>query len=113
MAATNDTNLSEYASLLDAESKKRYVSKIQLIDGKDPYNIGKEEWSKDIVFFPNITYPDVYTYLVHTKSPYTHQDLKSYKSLEAYGHVTSGWVRDVSSYNHSANMMVIQGKVST
>ena len=40
-------------------------------------------------------YGDVYNYLILTPSLYTHEQLKTYKSLEAFNQVVNGWVSDV------------------
>ena len=40
--------------------------------------------SEDVKLLPKITYPDFVNYLVFSPSPYTSDDLKSYKGLEAY-----------------------------
>ena len=40
-------------------------------------------------------YGDVYNYLILTPSLYTHEQLKTYKSLKAFNEVVNGWVRDV------------------
>ena len=41
-------------------------------------------------------YPDIYNCLVETPSLYTHQQLKAYKSLEAYKLFVDGWVGNVT-----------------
>ena len=40
--------------------------------------------------------PDVFNYVIETPSLYTHQQLKAYKSLEAYKHFVNGWVSNVT-----------------
>lgn len=36
-----------YRDSLDTITKARYVNKLKEIDGKDPYEMGKAEWSAD------------------------------------------------------------------
>ena len=57
----------------------------------DPYTFSHEEWSSDISYWPEVEYLDIYNYLINTRSPYTKDELKAYKSLE-------GWVDQVMSY---------------
>ena len=63
--------LSDKASDLDSVSKTRYIQKISLINGVDPYSISKKDWSHDATKWPNITYPDIVSYLVFSKSAYS------------------------------------------
>ena len=99
---------------LDEASKTCYKDKIIIIivNDKDPYCLSKDDWSVDASLFPPVTFPDVFMYLIHTKSPYTMQELKSNKNLDAYNHVTSGWVRDVKVHQHTAERSIISGRVS-
>ncbi|KAM3619227.1 uncharacterized protein V6R79_004838 [Siganus canaliculatus] len=39
---------------------------------------------------PNLTFADIYIYLVHNPSPYTGEALKAFKCTEAYRYFTSG-----------------------
>ena len=77
---------------LDGTAKERYLSKLSVIGGQDPYEI--LSWSEDPQILPKITYPDIVNYLLFSPSPYTMDDLKSYKSLEAYNYFVSGWLRE-------------------
>eukprot|EP00794_Sanderia_malayensis_P013402 gene13402-14777_t len=75
-----------YKEGLEPAEKERYFKKIEKIS-MDPYDVTDllPDWS----FLPKITYPDIVNYLLFTPSPYTSEDLKSYKSLEAYNQMVS------------------------
>ena len=92
---------SKYYSELDELAKKRYDEKIGAIGDFDPYchleSRGKGalvtavEWMN----WPDVTYADVYNYLILTSS-LTYNQLKAYKSLEGYNHFINGWVTNVT-----------------
>ena len=88
------TARSSYFDTLDADSKKRYVVKIGIIGGQDPYKLESSDVSADPKTLPSVNYPDIVNYLVYSPSPYTLEDLKCYKGLEAYNQFVNGWVRD-------------------
>ena len=69
-------------SLVDAQSRERYNEKLELINGKDPYETPREAWKDDVDLWPGVTYINVGMYLVFSPSPYTGSDLMNYKSLE-------------------------------
>ena len=63
MAATNEK--SEYFESLSEEDKKGYLAKLTLSTGEqlpDPF-ILHSNWS-DVSLLPDITYPDIYHYLI-------------------------------------------------
>ena len=86
---------SKYYDQLEGDAKKRNVEKLDLIwlNFDDPYTLN---YSKDLRLLPEIEYPDIYNYLISTPSPYTMDELKSYKSMEGYKYLLAGWVGDVS-----------------
>ena len=84
-----------YIDTLDALTKQRYLAKIQIVDGVDPYSLPNSAWSKEEACFPAVSYPDIVKYLIFNKSFYTMEDMKAWKSLEAYNQLTSGWISDV------------------
>ena len=45
--------------------------------------------------WPLIGFLDVINYLVHSPSAYTSEQLKKYKSLEAYKFYQDGWIRQI------------------
>ena len=92
MAAANEK--SEYFQSLGEEHKKGYLAKLTLSTGEqlpDPF-ILHSNWSDDVSLLPDITYPDIYHYLISEES------LKAYKSLESYTFFVSGHVQNV--YHH-------------
>ena len=95
----------DYLSSLGPQESKRYVEKIAVI-GEDPYKISKGEFSSSPDILPSITYPDIYNYLVVNPSPYSKEELKAYKSLDAYNQFVCGWVREIVSLVQSDNCLV-------
>ena len=94
---------SKYYLELKGDAKKRYNYKwkLKLISFKeDPYcqvespavfltvPIQWHEWSA-------LMHANIYNYLILTPSLYTHEQLKSYKSLDAYNQFVNGWVSDI------------------
>ena len=45
--------------------------------------------------WPALMHANIYNYLILTPSLYTHEQLKSYKSLDAYNRFVNGWVSDI------------------
>ena len=93
-------NLTVGAPLWNGALQKQLVF-ISLI-GDDPYKIPKGNFSNSHDVLPAVTYPDIYNYLVASPSPYSKEDLKAYKSLEAYNQFVCGWVRDIVSLEQNA-----------
>ncbi|XP_057699579.1 uncharacterized protein LOC130920385 isoform X4 [Corythoichthys intestinalis] len=98
---------------LDVLHKSRYVEKLQSIQSPDPYLMPKSMFFDPLSSpsLPDISYPDIYNYLVHTKSAYSHESLKNLKSLEAYKHFVAGWVKQVLVHKNSAGIYLVLGKV--
>lgn len=65
------------------------------------------EWSNNLDLVPDVTYPDIFNYLVLTKSAYTLQEFKAYKSLEAYNFFVSGWISNVKWLDINNNTLVV------
>ena len=100
---------SKYYFELKDDSKKRYNDKLKLINcKKDPF---KRLESPDTFSgvttrwheWPDLMYPDIYNYLILTPSLYTHEQLKSYKSLDGYNQYMNGWVGDIVSTVSTVN----------
>ena len=71
-------------TIADADSKKRYADKLELVNGIDPYEIPMNEWQDNVDLWPAITHVHVCMYLILSASSYTKEDLLNYKSLDCY-----------------------------
>jgi len=82
----------------------RYTYKIIYV-GQDPYTMPSEIWVSydNASIYPEVTYPDIYNYLISAPSPYTGDQLKAYNGLEAYIYFKDGWVRSFIAPTSSAS----------
>lgn len=111
--------LSPYAAALPASAKARYLKKVELMGVGDPFLMDLKNLTPVLTKngdfasnLPDIGYPDIFNYLINSTSPYTFQQLKSYKSLDSYKYFLAGWVQDVSFVeNKENNLFVILSKV--
>lgn len=83
-----------YRDSLSGDVRKRYDEKISVI-GVDPYRIGHSDCDSDRKTWPEVSIVDVMHYLVFEESSYTKDQLRNYKSLEAYRLFQDGWIRDI------------------
>ena len=88
---------SEYYLNLESEDKKRYKEKLTLSNGKllpDPSVLDVER-KGEVQRLPDLCFADIFNYLINTPSDYIKENLKAYKSLEAYNFFVCGHVHDV------------------
>ena len=104
-------SFSKYFDTLDPPAKKRYCEKLKPVDDIDPYAIEDENSTYDINCFPAITCPDIVSYLVFGTSPFSAEDMKAYKSLDAYNQVLEGWVIDLKMLVTKSDLNIVRGKV--
>ena len=88
------TQRSAYFEGLSKEAKARYMEKISLINGIDPFKkvVDGEAFSGVVP----VEVCDLVSYFVLQTSFMTFEQFKSRKSLEAYNQFVCGWVKDVS-----------------
>ena len=90
-----EKTFSEYFKALNSKAQSRYKQKLDMLGGiPDPYLIetGKAKAkSSNGVLGPALSILTTTT----TPSPYTKDQLRAYKSLDAYNFATSGWVDKV------------------
>ena len=90
---------------LNSDDRKKYEEKLVTADSTvfpDPYTL-VENWKDILKLLPEIIWADIYNYLINTPSLYTNENLKAYKSLEAYNFFVSGHVHDVA-YHGISNL---------
>ncbi|GFN88039.1 hypothetical protein PoB_001454500 [Plakobranchus ocellatus] len=96
----------------DPVAKARYLEKIKTIGGRDFYKIAGDEFSFNLDELPEITYPDIFSYLVLAQSKYTADEFKAYKGLQAFNQANNGWVTNVAICKpHSSRNVLIMAKV--
>ncbi len=109
------TRFSDYAEGLPGEAKKRYLEKLHLLNGVDPFLLaGKavtENDSQSTCDLPPVEASDLVSFLVLETSFVTAKQFKAHKSMEAYNQFVSGWVKEVSAWNIN-HKSVVTGRVS-
>ena len=68
-----------YFNELQKEDKAKYKRKLTLTNGQllpDPYGT-VENWKSNAKLMPNVSWGDMYNYLVNSPSEYTHDNLKA------------------------------------
>ena len=84
-----------FSSIQDHEAKGRYLEKLKILSGMDPYEIQREYWNDDVDLWPGVTHIHIGLYLLLNPSPYSSDDLQNYKSMDCYINFISGWVREI------------------
>ena len=100
-------NNNDYFSNLDNDSKSRYLQKIQLINHYDPYTFVKENFNVTINDLPVVTLSEIIIYFAVTNSFWTGEQVRAYKSLEAYKFVKKGWVVNIDCAEINDNFLVL------
>ena len=90
-----------YEELREEQAKRRYEEKVKSCGClKDLYCYLESKRSVtnaiELTEWPDVTYAEVYDYLVLTVSFYTRDQLKAKKSLDDYNFFVNGWVNGVT-----------------
>ena len=86
--------LSAYVRSLPTDVQTRYLAKTAALNC-DPYCVREVQFSSDATTWPPVEHVDVINYLIFTPSAYTSDQLKKYKSLEAYKFFQDGWIKKI------------------
>lgn len=93
-----DQNKKNLIEPISAADSKRYHEKLTVggVRLPDPfYQVDADAWCSDLSELPFVTFPDMYVYFVLRKGLYTCQEMKAYRSLEAFLYFESGHVQEV------------------
>lgn len=99
--------ISDYARGLSQENKKRYLEKLILLKGQDPYALEKKVFSMSLDEIPQVTMATITDFLIFRVSPFTQKEIRAYKSLEAFAQVASRWVEDIRAKEINGNICVL------
>ena len=112
---------SRYLGTLDPEDRKRFQEKLRVsvgsgfVDIRNPYEIWNAShlWSDKPTLWPDISFGDLWIYLVDKRGPFSAQKLKCYKSLEGYQYFISRKVGVVYGYEvrKDAGVFVLKAEV--
>ena len=75
----------------------------------DPYLLQKSDFDTLTEDWPEVTYADIYNFLLTSQSTYT--EVKAYKSLDAYQFVVTGQTFDVNCKRIQPSLYLFLGKV--
>ena len=113
--AQANARLSGYAEGLPGEAKTRYLEKLYLLNGLDPFllasNVGPKNDSPSTCDIPPVEATDLVSFLVLETSFVTAKQFKAHKSMEAYNQFVSGWVKEVCAWNIN-HKSVVTGRAS-
>lgn len=110
-AFSTNIQFSEYFFSLDGPTKHRYCGKVNEI-GFDPYALKKSDFSEDFAMIPRVEYPDIVNYLVLQTLWATNQQMKAYKSMDAFNFFVSGWVNVLQMKEVSEDKVVVFARVT-
>lgn len=103
---------SPYCMNLEPVSRNRYKELVNRYVGRDPFLMKMSEFSVELEDLPTVEAVDITNYLVLQTSYYTRQQMKAYKSLEAYNFFVSGWVHNLGTKRLHDDHRLVFARVS-
>lgn len=102
---------SAYFHTLQGDVKCRYLEKIKDIHDCDPYAINERELNSNLKELVSIEMIDLHSYLLFTHSFYSKQELKAFKSLQAFKFFNAGFIQKIK-LKKIDDKYVVLGEVS-
>ncbi len=87
---------SAYTRSQTSELKVSYEQKLLAVNMSDPYLLQNSDFDTLPEDWPEVTYANIYNFIVTSHSTFTHSEVKAYKSLVAYEFVITGQIFDVN-----------------
>ena len=109
---------SDYANGLVIDAKTRYLDKLKLLKSECPYSIPncmRKHGLDCCPIVPKISPPDIFIYLVETKSYQNHLEvLGAYKGISSNWQqaVRDGWVREFMAIALATQVVLMKAKLS-
>lgn len=105
-------SFSDYFYALDLNSRKRYIEKVKLCEGIDPYVLSTKDLTNELANYPPVQFPDISNYLVLQTSFCMTKQMKAWKSMDSYNFFVCGWVKDVGVKVLKNKSCIIKSRVS-
>ena len=105
-------SLPKHHDSLGASEKINYNEKLKFTAGIDPYSVSSDFYSESMEKWPEVEFPHIINYLIFTTSEYMNEQLKAYKSLEAYQYFVAGWVQSIHVGKATDKTVILIGKVN-
>ena len=109
--------MSEYLLRLQGHAKKaRYVEKLHLLGLKEcdgPYSdLKSSKFVDDLTKWPAVEYGHIFGYFVTRPGLYTQEQLLSWKQLDAYNYLQSGYARTILVWVVSSSLRLLKAFVN-
>ena len=106
--------LSDLFKQLDMVGTLCYKEKLGMLGvTTDPYSASRDVWDYNPSRWPDLSFPDICAYLIHSLSPYTKEAIKAYKSTEAWAYFTAGYVSEVGLLHLTPQTCLLSAMVRT
>lgn len=102
--------LSEYFYSLSQENQLRYLEKLIPLGGVDPYTLSNKDFSQEKNYTSKITYDKITQYLMCQISPFTQEEIRASKSMDAWVKVVCKWIKSIHFARFESYTLVV-GKV--
>ena len=109
--AKSPGRLSDDVHSLPTDIRTRYLAKTAALNC-DPYCVRLVEFSSDATTWPPVEHVDVINYMIFTPLAYTSDQLKKYKSLDAYKFFQDGWIKKIL-HNEFEDLHLLLAKVGS
>lgn len=104
---------SKYSSSLTGVAKQRYIEKLTLLNCDCPYAIEDGLWQQKNLHetVPHITNLDLVNYLVYGHRMYSEDQMRAYKSLDAYRRLSDNMFGEAKLLRLPSGIVLMKGKV--